>query len=73
MARTTGVHSTATHTTEGDKEVTAQLQVTVNQTSIIPAAHSTTIPSTTLPHTTFTAIQVKASTQTFLSTTQKAN
>ena len=29
-ARTTGVHSTATHTTEGEKEVTAQLQVTVN-------------------------------------------
>ena len=29
-ARTTGVYSTATHTTEGEKEVTAQLQVTVH-------------------------------------------
>ena len=29
-ARSKGVHSTATHTFEGEKEVTAQLQVTVN-------------------------------------------
>ena len=72
-ARTTGVHTTATHTTESEKEVTAQLQVTASQTSVIPAAHSTTTTSTTPPHTTFTAFQIKASTQTFLSTTQKAN
>ena len=72
-ARTTGVHTTVTHTTEGEKEVTAELQVTASQTTVIPAAHSLTITSTTLSHTTFTTLQIKASTQTFLSTTQKAN
>ena len=49
------------------------LVLPVDASTSIPAAHSTSTTSTTLPHTTFTAIQVKASTQTFLSTTQKAN